>query len=132
MWGKYQGCDWFINAENLFILEGIVVTDYVIPPPVEKVLPVTRGCDRAFTVKRVDDSGNAVNFSAGTTVYMWVDIDAANPTKVNATVSGANAAFVIDSVVCDQVRNGTRWRAVLDQGDLETPLLVGRFERRDG
>lgn len=108
------------------------MADYIVSPPAEKIIPVTRGCDRAFTLQRVDSSGNPTDFDAGTTVYMWIDIDAASPTKVDAVVSGSSAAFVLESTVCDQVKNGARWRAVLDQGDLEVPLLVGRFERRDG
>lgn len=108
------------------------MSDYVVSPPVEKLIPVTRGTDRSFTIRRVDSNGNPVPFNAGTTVYMWIDIDPANPTKVDAVVEGSAAAFLLDSSVCDQLRNGARWRAVLDQGDLETPLLVGRFERHDG
>ena len=107
------------------------MTDYVVPPPTAKVIPVTRGCDRAFTIQRVDTNGNPVNFSAGTTIYMWVDTESGTQ-KVDATVAGSTAAFVLESTVCDKVRNNARWRAVLDTGDLELPLLVGRFERRDG
>lgn len=104
---------------------------YVVSPPVEKVIPVTKGCDRAFSVRRVNDAGSPTNFDAGTTVYMWVEVGS-SPVKVDATISGSNATFVLDSALCDQVRNGAKWRAVLDKGDLELPLLVGRFERRDG
>lgn len=107
------------------------MTDYLVPPPQSGVIPVTRGCDRAFTIQRVDTTGNPVSFPAGVEVYMWVDVDPA-PIKVNAVVSGSNAAFTLQSEVCDLVKNNGKWRAVLDSGDLETPLLVGRFERRDG
>ena len=108
------------------------MTDYIGAPPQEKLIPVTRGCDRAFTVQRTNAQGQAQNFDAGTTVYMWIDINKAAPTKVNAVVSGATAAFTISDTICDQVKTGTRWRAVLDLGDLEIPLLVGKFERHDG
>lgn len=108
------------------------MTDYVVPPPAAKVIPVTRGCDRAFSLRRVDANAAPINFDVGTTVYMWVDVESGGPLKVDAVVSGSTANFVIDSAVCDQVRNNARWRVVLDSGDLETPLLVGRFERRDG
>lgn len=108
------------------------MTDYVTAPPLERVLPVTKGCDRVFTVQRVDTDGDPINFDAGTTVYIWIDIDKANPTKVDAVVSGPNALVSLESTVCDQVRTGTRWRVVVDYGALELPLLVGRFERRDG
>ena len=108
------------------------MSEYLGAPPAVKTIPVTKGCDRAFTVQRTNSSGSPVNFDAGTTVYMWIDIDRANPTKVDAVVSGSTAAFTISDTICDQVRSGTAWRAVIDLGDLEVPLLVGRFERHDG
>ena len=108
------------------------MTDYIGAPPSVKKIPVTRGCDFSFTIQRVDDQGQPLNFEAGTTVYLWVDIDKANPIKVNAVVSGSTAAVTISDSVCDLVKNTTRWRAVIDQGDLEVPLLVGKFERNDG
>lgn len=108
------------------------MSEYIGAPPAQKVIPVTKGCDRAFTVQRTNPTGTPVNFDAGTTVYMWIDIDRANPTKVDAVVSGSTAAFTISDTICDQVRSGTAWRAVIDLGDLEVPLLVGRFERHDG
>jgi len=108
-----------------------VTSPYIGAPPAEKIIPVTRGCDRLFSIQRTED-GDPVNFEAGTTVYMWVDIDRSNPTQVQATVSGSTAAFAIQSTVLDSVRTGTRWRIVLDVGNTEIPLLVGRFERYDG
>jgi hypothetical protein len=108
------------------------LTEYIGAPPAEKVIPATRGCDSAFAIRRTDDVGELVDFAPGTEVYMWIDIDKQSPTKVSAAVSGATATFRIESSVLDVVRNGTRWRAVLDVGDEETALLVGRFERHDG
>ena len=108
------------------------MTDYIGSPPVEKIIPVTRGCDTSFSIRRTDADGDSVNFDPGTQVYMWIDIDKDNPTKVNAVVAGSVATFSIQSTVLDSVKNGTRWRAVLDVGDEETALLVGRFERHDG
>lgn len=104
---------------------------YIGSPPAEKIIPVTRGCDRLFTVQRIQDD-EPTAFDQGSTVYMWIDIDRAAPTKVDATVSGSTASFAIQSTVLDQVRNSTRWRIVLDQGATEIPLLVGKFERHDG
>lgn len=108
------------------------MTSYVVNPPTEMTIPVTRNCDRAFSLQRVDTDNEPVNFGNGVTVYIYVDIDPADPEKVDAVVDGATASFVLDSELCDQIRNRTRWRIVLDQGSLETPLLVGRFVRRDG
>ena len=106
------------------------MSDYIGAPPATKKIPVTRGCDFSFTIQRVDELGDPINFDVGATVYVWVDIDPA--VKVDAVVSGSTAAVTIPDAVCDQVKNSTRWRAVIDQGDLEVPLLVGRFERNDG
>lgn len=106
------------------------MTNYIGAPPATKKIPVTKGCDFSFTIQRIDADGNPINFDSGTTVYLWVDLDPA--VKVDAVVSGSTAAVTIPDAVCDQVKNTTRWRAVLDKGDLEIPLLVGRFERNDG
>lgn len=106
------------------------MTDYIGAPPAAKKIPVTKGCDFSFTIQRIDTEGEPADFDAGTAVYVWVDIDP--PVKVDAEVSGSTAAVTIFDSVCDLVKNSTRWRAVIDQGDLEVPLLVGRFERNDG
>lgn len=105
---------------------------YIGSPPQERIIPVTKGCDRLFTIQRLDAQDAPQNFEAGSTVYMWVDIDKTNPTKVDATVSGSTAAFAIQSTVLDLVKSTTKWRIVLDVGTTEIPLLVGRFERHDG
>jgi len=109
-----------------------VTANYICAPPAERVIPVTKGCDRAFTIQRVSSTGAAVNFDAGSQVYMWLDVDKAAPTKVDAVVSGSMAAFALQSTVLDLVKGSTRWRIVLDVGELEVPLLVGKFERHDG
>lgn len=106
------------------------MTDYIGAPPIVKKIPVTKGCDFSFTIQRIDAEGNPANFEVGTAVYLWVDLDPA--VKVDAVVTGSTAAVTISDAVCDQVKNSTRWRAVIDKGDLEVPLLVGRFERNDG
>jgi len=108
------------------------VSDYICAPPAERVIPVTRGCDRAFTIQRLNTGGTAVNFDAGSSVYMWIDVDRVTPTRVDAVVSGSTAAFNLDYAVCDLVKTGTRWRIVLDLGAAEIALLVGKFERYDG
>lgn len=109
-----------------------MTANYICAPPAERVIPVTKGCDRAFTIQRVSSSGAAVSFDAGSQVYMWLDVDKAAPTRVDAVVSGSMAAFALQSTVLDLVRSSTRWRIVLDVGELEVPLLVGKFERYDG
>ena len=99
-------------------------------PPLSGKIFVSRGCDRAFTIARRDTEGDPTDYPDGAAVYIL--IDAATPTKVDAVVSGANAAFHIQSAVLDTVTNSTKWRAVLALGDNEIPLLTGRFERHDG
>lgn len=108
------------------------MADYVIPPPTEKIIPVTRNCDRPFSVERVDANGNQTNFAQGTTVYMWVEIRGGDPVRVDATINGAIAAFLLESTLCDQIKNNGRFQVVLDLGDRELPLLVGKFARHDG
>lgn len=108
-----------------------MTSNYLGNPPAKWVIPVTRGCDRAFTVRRRDSSGAPVNWDAD--VYIVIDIDRASPSTVAAVVSGAIASFRIESTICDQVKNSTRWRIVMsDSADFETPLAVGTFERHDG
>lgn len=69
---------------------------------------------------------------------MFVDIDLVRgdpPTRVEATVNSDLATVRIESSIADLVRTGTTWRAVMSQPGsptLETPLLVGTFERNDG
>ena len=108
------------------------MSDYICAPPAERVIPVTRGCDRSFTIQRLNSGGTAVSFDAGSSVYMWIDVNRVTPTRVDAVVSGSNAAFTLDYAVCDLVKTGTRWRIVLDLGAAEIALLVGKFERYDG
>jgi hypothetical protein len=108
------------------------MADYICAPPVERLIPVSRGCDRSFSIQRLNSGGSAVNFDSGSTVYMWIDIDRSNPTKVDASISNAIASFVLDYSVCDLVKTGTRFRIVLDLGSQEIPLVVGKFERHDG
>ena len=108
------------------------MSEYIGAPPAEKVIPVTLGCDSAFSIRRTDEEGEPTDFDPGTEVYMWIDINKLDPTKVFATISGNTASFNLQSTVLDQVRNTTRWRAVYDIGSNETALLVGRFKRHDG
>lgn len=105
-------------------------TNFLGKPPSAWVIPVTRGCDRGLTVRRKNEAGSLVPWDAD--VYIVIDIDRADPTTVDATVDGAVASFVLDSDVCDLVKDSTKWRIVMSDGGLETPLAVGRFERYDG
>lgn len=105
---------------------------YLYPQPLAKVIPVTLGADVAFTLQRTNTGGTPVNFDAGSQVYLQVDLDKSNPTKVQATVSGSTAAIRMDYTVADQCKNSTKWQVILKNGTNETALLVGKFERNDG
>lgn len=108
------------------------MTDYLTAPPRAFVIPVTRGCDRAFTVRRKNSSGDLADWDSS--VYISIDIDKSDPTVVSAEVDGAYATFRLESSVCDLVKNSTtKWRIVMsDANGLETALAVGVFERHDG
>ena len=68
-------------------------------------------------------------------VYMDIDIDRTNPTRIVAQVVGDLATIRIEAETANQCRTGMTWRAVMSQAgspSLETALLVGTFERNDG
>lgn len=108
------------------------MTDYLIQPPGEKVLPVTLGADRAFTINRVDALGDPVDFDPDSSVFFCSNISRTDQPRTFATITGSQAAFKIQSETLDKVKDGMLWQIVLRVGTLETPLLVGKFERRDG
>jgi hypothetical protein len=68
-------------------------------------------------------------------VFIDIDIDKTLPTRVDAVVDASLAVIRLESDVCDQVKTGTTWRIGMSEPDtptLETPILVGVFERNDG
>jgi len=100
-----------------------------------RTIPVTRNCDRSLSIRRRDpDTGDPVDWAAD--VYILIDIDRTNPTRVDATIAGSLAQIRMQAENLDQVRNGTTWRVVMSQTtetpSRETPVLVGIFERNDG
>jgi len=111
------------------------VTDYVIPKLPNRVLPMTKGTDRVFTVRRRDPvTGDPIDWD-GIQVSISIDIDKAAPTKLSATVTGPDAVVVIESEVGDLTRTGMTWQVAISQAGTpsrETPVLVGVFERNDG
>jgi len=83
----------------------------------------------------VDVNGKPVDWDA--TVEIAIGIERFAPTIIQAAISGNQAALIIPSAVCDQVRNSTAWRlhmvvANSDGSTTTTPLAVGCFERDDG
>lgn len=108
------------------------MTDYIGNPPNNRVIPVTKGADCRFTLRRRDTDGTLLDW--GGDVYVTIGIDK-DPVRVDAVVGGHDAVVRIESDVCDAVRNTTTWQAIISlSGDpsLELPLLVGTFERHDG
>lgn len=102
-------------------------------PPAEYPISVTKGFDKKFTLRRHDENGDPVNWDA--TVFIDIDIDRSNPTRVQATVTDDMAVFRIESLTCDSTKNNMAWRIGISQPEtptLETPLMVGYFERKDG
>lgn len=110
------------------------MSDYIGKPPVTKTIPVTKGTDVSFTLRRKDTDGNPVDWDVD--VYVDLDIERkAPPTRVEAVVTGADAYVRIESEVADRFDRNTTWRAIRSTpGDpsLERPLVVGDFERFDG
>lgn len=107
--------------------------DYIAPKLPNRVLPVTKGTDRLFSIRRRDPEGDPQDWDCD--VFIDIDIDKTAPTRIPAQVIDDLAVIRIESNVADQCKNGMTWRAVMSQPgnpSLETPLLVGIFERNDG
>lgn len=106
---------------------------YIAPRLPNRILPITKGTDRVFTIRRKDAYGNSQNWDCD--IFIDIDIDKTSPTRIAATVADDLAEIRIESSVCDQCKNSTTWRAVMSlpgSPTLETALLVGTFERNDG
>lgn len=110
------------------------MANYIAPKLPNRVLPMTKGTDRVFSIRRKDSDGTPRDWDCD--VFIDIDIDKTAPTRVQAQVVDDLAVVRIESNIGDQCRNGMTWRAVMSQvstgSSLETPLLVGIFERNDG
>lgn len=105
---------------------------YIGTPPTAYVIPVTRGTDRTFTLRRRDSEGEPVNWAAD--IYIDIDIDKLDPERVEAVVTDDEAVLRIESTVLDLVKNSTKWRIVRSvdgEPTFETAIAVGTFERHD-
>jgi hypothetical protein len=106
---------------------------YMVAPPQQFVIPVTKGADQQFSINRVDVLGNPVNW--GASVYIMVDVpDPDFPTTVNAVVTGPQAVLLLPSSLNDQVNVRTKWRLYMQTSNpvATIPIAVGHFERDDG
>lgn len=102
----------------------------------QRVIVVTKECDRMFSIRRRDPiTGDPVDWGVDVEVYIKIDIDRNTPTRVTGTVSGSLATIRMESTILDSVKKGTTWRVIMSQPGtprLETPIMVGVFERNDG
>jgi hypothetical protein len=108
---------------------------YLVNPPSQFVIPVTRGADLQFMVNRVDSNNNPVNWNAA--VFIAVDAPDPNfPTTVQAAVNGNQAIILLPMSLNDEVNVRTKWRMYMQipngAGTLTSPVAVGHFERDDG
>lgn len=110
--------------------------EYVNPKLPNRVIVVTRECDRVLTLRRRDPVTNEpVDWGVDVEVYIKIDIDRSSPTRVTGVVDGSLATIRVESSVLDQVRNGTTWRVIMSQPGvprMESAVMVGTFERNDG
>jgi hypothetical protein len=109
------------------------MADYVNAKLPNRVIPLTKDCDAKITIRRgttlVPEDWGSVS------VYMLIDIDKANPTKIDATIVDSLATVVIEAATANTCKTGTTWRVVLSTPgtpSFERPLLLGTFERNDG
>lgn len=113
-----------------------MTSQYIAPRLPNRILPITKGTDRVFTIRRKDVDGNAQDWDCD--IFIDIDIDKTSPTRIAARVAADLAEVRIESNICDQCKNNTTWRAVMSTTNqesgpsLETALLVGTFERNDG
>ena len=110
------------------------MTEYLNPKLPNRVIVVTRDCDRTLSIRRRDPvTHDPVDWDAQ--VYILVDVNKQTPTRVSGVVTGSLATIRIESSLLDLVRNGTTWRVVMSQDSTpryESPVMVGTFERNDG
>lgn len=110
------------------------MADYITAKLPNRVIVVTKDCDRVITVRRRDpETGDPVNWDAS--VFIKVDVDRNSPTQIAGAVSGSVATIRMESSLLDTVKNGTTWRVIMSQAGTpttETAVMVGTFERNDG
>lgn len=108
------------------------MADYLVPKLRNRIIPLTRDCDRAFSLRRKNTSGDPVDWDSE--VYILID-HRGKQIRVNGVVDSDLATFRIESEVANQLKTGDTWRVVSQQsGDpsRESALMVGTFERNDG
>lgn len=107
------------------------MADYLTPKLPNRVIPLTKDCDRAVVVRRKNGDGDPVDWDAD--IYMLIDIVRGDPERINAVVVDDVATIKVESEVTNLCRSGTTWRVVMSESAAsEVALMVGTFERNDG
>jgi len=112
------------------------MADYVTPKLPNRVIVVTKDCDRSIAIRRRDPVTHVeVDWGTDVEVFIKVDVDRTSPTRVTGTVDGSLATIRMESSLLDTVKNGTTWRVIMSQPGTpryESAVMVGTFERNDG
>ena len=112
------------------------MADYVNPKLPNRVIVVTKECDRVISIRRRDPVTHVeVDWGTDVEVYIKVDVDRSTSTRVSGVVSGSLATIRVESSILDTVKTGATWRVIMSQPGtprLETAVMVGVFERNDG
>lgn len=108
------------------------MADYLVPKLRNRIIPLTLDCDRSFSLRRKNTSGDPVDWDSN--VYILID-HRGKSVRVDGVVEGDLATFRIESELTNQIKTGTTWRVVKEESgnpSRETALMVGTFERNDG
>lgn len=112
------------------------MANYVTPKLPNRVIVVTKDCDRTLSIRRRDPvTGDPMDWGVGAEVYIKVDVPRAAPVQVDGVVEGSLATIRMESTLLNLVKSSTTWRVILSQPGsprYETPVMVGVFERNDG
>lgn len=112
------------------------MADYVNPKLPNRVIVVTKDCDRTISVRRRDPvTHDEVDWGTDVEVFIRVDVDRTSSTRVSGVVDGSLATIRMESTLLDTVKNGTTWRVIMSQPGVpryESAVMVGTFERNDG
>ena len=100
---------------------------------VNATIPVTRGCSASFSVNPVAIADNGEKFpwtfSDGDEIFMIVSVNSNTVVRIDA--DGNTVRIPAD--ICDQCRTAwSTFKIVQVHQGLESPLVVGSFERHDG
>lgn len=96
-----------------------------------RTLHITKGADCTFTVRRRDpQTGDPVDWDAE--VYTLIQVSRSQTERFDADVVDSAANVLIDYTLLDGLKTGTTWQVIMSRNDVETPVLVGTFERNDG